>query len=235
MKEPDMVALKRVSVIMPALNEAECIQATVSSIPIAEFRRRGFDAEIIVVDNGSTDNSVELARQTGARVVVEPLRGYGNAYLRGFREAEGDIICTLDADGTYPSDVLPALADKLVKEELDFISTNRFAFMYNGVMTRTNKIGNAILNATGRLLFRLPFADSQSGMWCFRKEILSRMNLRSTGMALSEEIKIEAAWRLRLRCAEVPIHYKKRTNASKLNVWRDGMVNLAYLVGKRLD
>ncbi|MBI4219364.1 MAG: glycosyltransferase family 2 protein [Chloroflexi bacterium] len=222
-----------VSVVIPALNEASGIEATVRSIPLAEFRNLGLDVEILVIDNGSVDATPELAGAAGARVVYEPVRGYGSAYKRGFAEARGAIICTLDADQTYPADVLPGLVSKLAAEDLDFISTDRFAYMHNGVMSRRNKIGNAMLSRAVRVMYRVPFRDSQSGMWVFRKSLLDRIHLRSNGMALSEELKIEVAWRLRARCAEVPIKYGYRKGDSKLRVWRDGFRNLLHIVGHR--
>jgi len=219
---------------VPTLNEAEYIEALVSSIPVAEFRARGFETEILIVDNGSVDGTAALARKAGARVVCEPRRGYGLAYLLGFREAKGGIICTLDADGTYPAAALPEMIDRLLGEGLDFVNTDRFSFMMNGVMPRTRRLGNAVLTLASHILFRLPFGDSQSGMWVFRRELLNKMQLRAEGMALSEEIKIEAAWRAKARCAELPIHYGHRNGASKLRMWRDGIGNLLYLLRKRL-
>ena len=223
-----------ISVVVPALNEAETIEKTVRSIPRAELASRGFDTEVVVVDNGSDDGTARIAARAGARLVMEPSRGYGLAYRRGFREARGDVICTMDADLTYPADVLPQLVDKLLDDELDFINTDRFALLHNGVMSRRNRVGNACLSWMARTLFGLPFRDSQSGMWVFRSELLDRMVLRANGMALSEEIKIEAAWRLKARCAEVPIRYGHRRGESKLRVWRDGVGNLLHLARRRL-
>jgi len=220
---------------MPALNEASCIEDVVSSIPRDKFAALGFDTEILIVDNGSEDGTGEIARKTGARVVCEPRRGYGYAYRLGFKEAKGNIICTLDADKSYPATILPDMVSNLLREDLDFISTNRFTYMNNGVMSRTNRVGNGILSLASRALFRLPFGDSQSGMWVFRAALLEDMRLQAEGMALSEEIKIEAAWRLKARCAELPIHYGYRCGPAKLRVWRDGCSNLAYLLRKRFS
>lgn len=222
------------TVIMPALNEAGYIADIVSSIPVAEFAARGFETEILVVDNGSMDGTGELARKAGARVICEPRRGYGHAYLLGFKEAKGSIICTLDADGTYPAYILPEMVENLLQEDLEFISTNRFAFMSDGAIPKVRRLGNGILTLASRVLFHLPFRDSQSGMWVFRAKLLDNMKLQAGGMALSEEIKIEAAWRLKAHCAELPIHYDRRYGASKLRLWRDGISNLVYLVRKRL-
>ena len=224
-----------VSIVMPALNEASCVGALVSSVPVGEFAERGFDTEILVVDNNSDDGTPDIARKAGARVVCEPQRGYGNAYRTGFREARGNVICTLDADLSYPVSILPAVVDDLLRQELDFISTNRFAYMHNGVMSRRNRLGNAVLTLLSRALFGLPFRDSQSGMWIFKKELLDNMKLSASGMALSEEIKIEAGWRLKARCAELPIHYGYRYGSPKLRAWRDGISNLFFLVRKRFS
>ncbi len=222
-----------ISIIMPALNEAAGISDVIISVPTGAFAAQGYDVEVIVVDNASEDDTAELSRKAGARVVFEPKRGYGQAYMRGFQEARGDIICTMDADGTYPAAALPDIVEKLVREGLDFISTDRFSLMTNGVMPKTNKLGNAVLNLVGRSLFHLPFRDSQSGMWVFRADLLKRMSLRSTNMALSQEIKIEAACVLKARCAEYPIKYGYRAGSPKLRPWRDGFNNLRHLVNKR--
>jgi len=222
-----------ITIIMPALNEASSITEVINGIPIGELSRRGYETEILVVDNGSEDNTRELAQLAGARVVGESKRGYGNAYRRGFKSARGDIICTLDADCSYPAEVLPDLVDRLIAEDLDFITTNRFAYLYDGIMPPLNRVGNYVLNLTSRLFFRLPFQDSQSGMWVFRPELLKQMRLEATGMALSQEIKIEAACRLKARCVEVPINYGYRRGAPKLRVWRDGFANLGHLFRKR--
>ncbi len=223
-----------ITVIMPALNEAQCIKALVASVPVSEFGRRGYDSEVLVVDNGSSDGTGDLAKEAGARVVYQPARGYGHAYLAGFKAARGEIICTLDADGTYPPSILPDFVERLLKEDLDFINTNRFTFMTDHVMSKTNRLGNSMLTVASRALFRVPFRDSQSGMWVFRARLLDRMKLRSSGMALSQEIKIEA-WRAKAACTEIPIHYTYRCGQSKLRVWRDGVGNLAHLLHKRLE
>ena len=229
-REPDLV-----SIVMPALNEEAAIGETIANVPVEEFKKLGLRVEIVIVDNGSTDRTAEIARAAGARVVAESRRGYGNAYRRGFKEAHGAFICTMDADSTYPSEVMPELVSSLREDNLDFINTNRLTLLTNGVMSRRNRIGNILLTGMTRILFRHPFKDSQSGMWVFRADLLDRMNLRAGGMALSQEIKLEAGSRLKVRCAEVPIKYRYRVGDSKLNVWRDGVKNLLHLARRRLS
>lgn len=224
-----------VSIIIPALNENEGIEKTINTIPKNDLLEMGYNVQILVVDNGSTDGTADLARKAGAEVISELRRGYGYAYKAGFNYAKGDIIATADADMTYPVDYIPFLVKLLVKEDLDFINTNRYANMDSGAMTYLNRIGNAILNRTARLLFHVNLGDSQSGMWVFRKDILNKMVLKSNSMALSEELKLEACYFVNCRWKEVPIKYKARMGRVKLRVWRDGIGNLSYLIKKRIN
>lgn len=234
MKElPQSLLKSSVSIVIPALNEEEGIVGTIHSIPTQELAELGYSSEIIVVDNASTDNTAQLAREAGARVIHEPRRGYGSALRAGFRAACGDFIVTLDADLTYPAEEVPRLVSLLDSEGIDFLSTNRFVAPEPGAFSLRNLIGNHLLSIVTRLLFRFPFKDSQSGMWVFRRSILDKMVLTSTGMPLSEEIKIEAAYRAKARCREVPIAYNVRAGEVKLRAYSDGLQNLLFLIKKR--
>lgn len=200
---------------------------------IDEVRKalEGRPHEILVVDTDSKDRTREIASSKGAAVIEEPRRGYGRAYKTGFEKASGDFIATLDADMTYPASEIPALVDLLESKGLDFITTNRFARMEKGAMGLKHRLGNWVLSATARLLFRVRVKDSQSGMWVFRRQVLSGLSLESDGMAMSEEIKIEAF--KKAKAAEVPISYRARVGDVKLNTWGDGIGNLKYLFKKR--
>jgi glycosyltransferase involved in cell wall biosynthesis len=184
-----------------------------------------------VIDTNSKDRTREIAVERGAVLVDEPRRGYGRAYKTGFERASGEFLATLDADMTYPASEIPSLLDMLESRDLDFITTNRFASIQKGAMGTKHRFGNWVLSATTRLLFRVKVKDSQSGMWVFRKSILKDLALESDGMALSEEIKIEAF--KKSRAAEVPITYRLRLGDVKLNSWNDGFGNLKYLFRKR--
>ncbi|ADD08331.1 glycosyltransferase family 2 protein [Candidatus Aciduliprofundum boonei] len=217
----------KVSVIIPTLNEEESIGHVLDKIP----RDPKYEWEIMIVDGDSKDKTREIAENKGARVIIEKRKGYGRAYKTGFAAATGDIIVTLDGDDTYPAEKIPALVDYLLKNDLDFISCERFSKMQKGAMSATHKFGNWVLTITTRILFGVKIKDSQSGMWVFRKEILKDLNLTSDGMPFSEEIKIEA-WR-KFKCEEVPIEYRERKGEVKLNTWRDGLKNLKFLFKKR--
>ncbi len=218
----------KVSVIIPTMNEEQSIGLVIDEVRTALGSR---EHEILVVDTDSKDRTREIAAGKGAVVIDEPRRGYGRAYKTGFEKASGDFIATLDADMTYPASEIPKLASMLESQGLEFITTNRFADMEKGAMGLKHRVGNWILSTTARMLFRVKVRDSQSGMWVFRKNILPRLELVSDGMALSEEMKIEAF--RKTKAAEVPITYRVRVGDVKLNTWSDGLSNLKYLFRKR--
>ena len=225
--------MKTISVVIPALNERDGIEKTIQAIPKAELENMGYEVQILVVDNGSNDGTGELARRAGAEVISERRRGYGRAYKAGFANAVGEIIATADADLTYPVEDIPKLVALLEQENLDFLTTNRFALMKDGAMSLRNKVGNAILSLTMRLLFGLRIKDSQSGMWVFHRRILSDLKLKSN-TPLSQELKIEACHFVRCRWKEVPIEYRPRLGKVKLGGWKVGFGNLFHLIKKRI-
>jgi glycosyltransferase involved in cell wall biosynthesis len=216
----------KISVVIPCYNEEEGIQMVIAAMP-------AYVDEIVVVDNNSTDRTSEVARGLGARVVFQPRKGYGAAYQAGLPAATGDVIATLDGDGTYPADEIALLVDALEDRGLDFISGSRFPLRNPAAMNFTNKVGNLVLTIATGIQWLKPLKDSQSGMWVFRRSVLPRLRLTSDGMPLSEEIKIEAIEKLGPRFAEVGIDYRPRIGEVKLQKWRDGWRNLSFLFAKR--
>jgi glycosyltransferase involved in cell wall biosynthesis len=224
--------MRRLSIVVPALNERENIQPLTSGIPFDELNNTGWQTELVIVDNASTDGTGDVARSLGARVVDQPDRGYGNAYMMGFAAATGEIVATGDADLTYPFDALPELLEHLDANQLDFLSTNRLLRSNRPAMKRSHAVGNRALSVASRMLFASPFTDSQSGMWVFRREIWPSLDVRSPGMGFSQELKHEAYLR-GFRCDEVPIEYRPRGGVVKLNATRDGIANLTQLIHHR--
>ncbi|MDD3398170.1 MAG: glycosyltransferase family 2 protein [Candidatus Methanomethylophilaceae archaeon] len=220
------------SVVIPTMNEEESIGLVIDELHRV-LEMEGIEFEVLVVDTDSRDRTQEIAISKGALVVPEPRRGYGRAYKTGFQNAQGEYVVTLDADCTYPVESIPALLQTLKEEDLDFITTNRFGELQEGSMSGKHRFGNWLLTFNMNLLFRLKVDDSQSGMWVFRRDCLSHLDLRSDGMPFSEEIKIEAM--RKLRCREVPIVYRRRVGEVKLSSWKDGRENLAYLWKKRFQ
>jgi glycosyltransferase involved in cell wall biosynthesis len=219
---------KKISIVIPALNEEEGIGLVINQVPVAELNNAGYDVEIVVVDNASTDNTAAVAREHGAKVVSQPLRGYGNAYKAGFNNATGDIIVTGDADMTYPFDDTLRLVQILENNNLDFLNTDRLSERKGKAMKTSHIVGNWGLSLVTQVLFRWPFKDSQSGMWIFKRSIWSHLNVEHAGMPFSQEIKVDAFSR-GFKCAEVPIVYRSRVGEVKLNAIRDGLLNISQL------
>src|SRR5262249_18946940 len=177
--------------------------STLASIPLEELRATGASVEVLVIDNGSTDATARVAADHGARVIVQPVRGDGNAYKAGFANCRGEVIATADADRTYPFEILPDALALLLAERLDSLSTNRLGALRPAAMPRSHVWGNRALSSLSRLLFDLPFRDSQSGMWIFRRHVWTQSRVLASGMAFSQELKIEA-YRNGFRCGELP-------------------------------
>lgn len=220
----------RVSIVIPTINEQYGIEKTLSSLLRSglDDDNKWYDLEILVVDGGSFDQTANIASKMGARVIFEKQRGYGRALKTGFDEATGEIIATLDADDTYPADFLLDYVKQLKEKDADFISINRFFSIDNGAMDFLHRIGNNILTMLTNFLFSLHIKDSQSGMWIMKKSFLSKINLRSDGMSISEEIKIIAY--SFFNALEVDgKYYRKRVGKSKVKLFQHGLENLAFL------
>ena len=217
-----------ITVVIPCLNEEQGIEQVLQRIP-------DFVDETVVVDNGSTDRTADVARSFGAQVIREDVRGYGRSYKRGFANAKGDVIITLDGDHSYPPDAISYLIEAFLHLDVDFLNASRFPVRDRRAMSLKHKIGNLVLSMAMSLLYFRWVRDSQSGMWVFRREILSSMDIESDSMAFSEEIKIEALKNSRIRFAEIPVQYTSRLGEIKLNPWRDGFYNLWFLVHKRFS
>ena len=216
----------KITVIIPCLNEEQGIEKVLQRMP-------PFVDEVIVVDNGSTDRTADVARAWGAQVIREEVRGYGRSYKRGFANAQGDLIITLDGDHSYPPDAISYLLEAFLHLEVDFLNASRFPVRDSHAMSMKHHLGNLILSLAMSILYFRWVRDSQSGMWVIRRSILEGMVLEADGMAFSEEIKVEALRNRHIRFAEISIMYTSRLGEIKLNPWRDGFYNLWFLVRKR--
>jgi len=218
-----------ISVVMPCLNEAESVGTCVAKA-FEGIRLSGLVGEVVVADNGSWDGSVEIARRAGARVVHQPLRGYGNAYRKGFAEARGQIVVMGDSDDSYDFTQIPALIAPL-QAGADYVLGSRFRGQIKpGAMTWSHRhIGNPILTGMLNLLFGLKSSDAHSGLRAFRREALQQLSLSCEGMELASEIVVKAA-RAGLDVAEVPIVYHPRTGESKLQSLPDAWRHMRFLL-----
>ncbi len=182
----------RVSVVIPCLNEAETIVECVSRAR-GVLEASGLSGEVIVADNGSEDDSAALARDAGAHVVHEPRRGYGSAYLAGFAAAQGDYIVMADADLTYDFGYIPRFVGEL-DGGAEMVIGDRMDNIQPGAMPWLHRyVGNPILTRTLNVFFRTGVKDAHCGMRAFRRDVLPRLDLRTTGMEFASEMVIRAA------------------------------------------
>jgi glycosyltransferase involved in cell wall biosynthesis len=212
----------RLSVVIPAYNEEESLGKTLDTVYDAIESVDG-DKEVIVVNNNSTDRTVEIAKNHGATVYHQPVQGYGAAYKKGLEEAQGDYIITGDADATYPFEDAKYFVELLDQTDYDFLTTNRFADLEDGSMPIVNHVGNRGLSFLAWVCISLPFKDTLSGMWIFTQRFNDAMNydIMGDGMSFTQEIKIYADY-LDIEAKEIPVTYHPRIGEKKLNPLRDG-------------
>ncbi len=184
--------------------------------------------EVIVVDNGSTDGSGELARAAGALVVEEPRRGYGSAYLAGLAVARGEYIVMVDADLTYDFREIPSFVQEL-QNGAQLVVGNRMGSIGPGAMPWLSRVGNPLLSGFLNVLHHTNVRDAHCGMRALRRDVLPALNLRTVGMEFASEMVIRAT-RERLDVREVPIELHPRVGTSKLSPFRDGWRHLRVIL-----
>ena len=218
-----------VSVVMPCLNEEATIGSCIDKAQSA-FKTLGISGEIVVADNGSTDTSVAIAESLGARVVHQPIRGYGAAYLAGIAAARGEYIVIGDSDDTYDFSELDCFLQPL-REGYNFVIGSRFKgkILAGGMPWLHRYIGNPILTGLLNWLFKTKVSDAHCGMRAFTKQAYEKMDLHTTGMEFASEMVIKGA-KAELKMAEVPITYYPRKGESKLHSFRDGWRHLRFML-----
>jgi glycosyltransferase involved in cell wall biosynthesis len=218
-----------VSVVIPCLDEAQSIELCVRKAREA-MEDHGIAGEVVVADNGSTDGSQELARRAGARVIEEPRKGYGSAYLAGFNAARGKYIVMGDADDTYDFSEIPRFVEPL-EQGADLVMGSRLkGTIHPGAMPWLHRyVGNPVLTGVLNLFFRTGVSDAHCGMRAFRRDTLPRLDLRTTGMEFASEHVIRSS-KLGLDIREIPIEYRPRAGESKLSSFSDGWRHLRFLL-----
>jgi glycosyltransferase involved in cell wall biosynthesis len=223
--------------VIPAINEERGVGKTIDAIDKASFTNKKWDLEILIVDGDSKDRTREISANKGAGVIIEKRKGYGRAYKTGLAQVTGDIIITGDADATYPFDRIHEYIEILLRDKLDYLTTDRFAELKHGSMSLKHRFGNLVLALTLDILFVIPIKDSQSGMWIFRKAALDKiqpLEAFNNGMPFSEELKIEMFTTRGLKAREVPSTLYAREGQVKLESFKDGWKNLKFLFKKRV-
>jgi len=226
-----MSTMPEITVVIPCLNEEDAVGKVVDQA-LEGIRRSGRTGEVLVVDNGSTDRSADVAAAHGARVVTERRRGYGSAYLTGLEAAAGEYIVMGDADETYPLQELGPFVERLATGD-DLVMGSRFKGTIHGdAMPFLNRfVGNPILTGMLNLLFGVKISDAHCGMRAIRRDAAAALELHSTGMEFASEMVFKA-YRRGLTVSEIPIDYYPRVGESKLNrigdAWRHVRFMLLY-------
>jgi len=223
-----------ISLIIPCRNEAEGIGHLVQ-------RALQIAAEVIVVDNQSTDKTALVAKKAGARVIKEPRVdklgiGYGYSLVKGMKAATHEIIVTLDGDGTYPLDQVAEAVKFLQKNCLDMVLCSRFPLVDGQAISLWRQAGVWVLNSEVRLLYGRALSDILSGMWVIRKPALGKLHLKQGGWNLSPEIKLAAALNQDLALDEFHIHhYEREFGQSKQKLVLTGLEHLWFILTYRLQ
>lgn len=219
-----------VSVVMPCLNEEEtvgiCIRKAKETMEKAQIK-----GEIVISDNGSTDRSVEIAESLGARVVHQPEKGYGNAYIKGLTEAKGKYIVMADSDDSYDLTDLVRFVQPL-RQGYDMVMGSRLkGEIKPGAMSWSHRIGNPILSSFLNLLYKTGMSDAHCGMRAFTRDALRKMHLRTAGMEFASEMVIKAS-KAKLKVTEIPIalYPAGRTRPPHLRTFTDGWRHLRFML-----
>jgi glycosyltransferase involved in cell wall biosynthesis len=223
---------KEVCIIIPALNEEETIAKVIDEIPKEHMEGRGYEVEIIVVDNDSTDRTKQIAEEKGAKVILEAVRGKGRAIAAAFRSINKDFVFILDADYTYPATYIPEML-QVLEEGYDVVLGSRLkGQIEKEAMTRFNLVGNHLLALLASILYGTKISDLCTGCWGFRGAVVKDLKLDAVGFELEADLFCQIA-RKGCRVAEVPINYRRRATPPKLRSMRDGFTIGRTLIRQR--
>ncbi|MCW4045784.1 MAG: glycosyltransferase family 2 protein [Candidatus Bathyarchaeota archaeon] len=224
------------SVVIPIFNEEPTIGNVIKRLK-ATLQKSCLRYELIVVDDCSADRSLEISRNHNVRVYsFKQHMGKGYALRAGFRKAKGDIVATIDSDGSHRPEELPFLLEPILRDQADFVIGSRFLNHKPVSAKKFNAIGVRLFNALIKVFTRAGVTDSQSGYRTMKSEILVALNLVSVGYEIESEMLVKTA-RRGFRVKEVPISFEQRTyGRSRLDPMVDGFkillsIILAYMKG----
>ena len=219
------------TILMPCLNEAETLGVCIDKANTF-LRESKVDGEVLISDNGSTDDSVKIATEKGARVVHCEKKGYGAALINGCNEAKGKYVIMGDADDSYDFLHLMPFVEKL-REGYELVMGNRFAggIEKDAMPWLHRYIGNPVLSKIGRVLFHSNIGDFHCGLRGYNREAILSLGLQTPGMEYASEMVIKSELN-HLKITEVPTTLKKdgRSRAPHLRSFRDGWRHLKLLL-----
>ena len=202
--------MMELSVIIPVLNESNNIGLLIKEIKNS-INNLGIIYEIIVVDGGSKDGTVEVAQRMGVKAIIQNNPGFGNALLEGFRASQGEIILTLDADFSHSPDFIPHILDKI--NEADVIIASRYVKNGSAKMSLFRYALSRLLNLFFKYGLSLPVNDITSGFRIYKRKIINSLNIRAKDFNVLPEILIEA-YAKGFTIKEIPFHYAHRKSGT---------------------
>jgi glycosyltransferase involved in cell wall biosynthesis len=213
-----------ISILLPALDEAETIGQVIRKIPKSRLARHGYNVNVVVVDGHSKDMTCSIAKSLGAELLTQRGFGKGDAIKTAFENFNGKYLFMLDADNTYePNDILRMLPS-LESGNFDVVMGSRLrGRMSIGAMTTLNQIGNRFITGTANILFPNGHSASDvcTGMWGFTDEVINALDLESANFEIEAEIYAKCI-KQGFNVGEVSISYSKRPNKNKLKALQDG-------------
>jgi len=224
-----------VSIVIPVFNEELTIGDIVARTR-STLERFKLPYEVLVIDDGSVDRSAEISQASEAHVLREAHQGKGHALRLGFERAKGDVIVTLDSDGSHHPEEIPLILRCMMENKVDFVIGSRFlnTDVNNAKIPKVNRIGNRMFSDLIRLFTGVKISDSQSGFRAIRSSVIKKMRLNSRGYEVESEMLVKAL-KMGVRVAEIPVSFEQRTvGKSKLDPLKDGTKILFSIIASYL-
>ena len=222
----------KICILLPALNEELTVGKVIDEIPQQNLKTAGYDVEIVVIDNNSTDDTKQVAQARGARVITESRRGKGRAVRTGLASVKADFLFVLDADYTYPATYILDMLEILNQGRSVVVGSRLTGQREKEAMKGLNLFGNRVLSLLASLLYGRKISDLCTGCWGFRREVIPQLILQTDGFTLEAELFIQLA-KKGYHIAEVPIYYRRREGSTKLNRIRAGIKIAWMLIASR--
>jgi glycosyltransferase involved in cell wall biosynthesis len=231
------INMKKITVLIPCYNEEKGIGKVIDGVPIKQLTHLGFQTEIIIINNNSSDHTTKVAMEKGAKVILEKKQGKGNAIKTGFRNISNDTdyVVMLDGDNTYKSEEIPRLIEPLENDFCDIVIGSRLEGKLNGTsLSLSHKLANWFLTFLVRRFYLVNTTDTCTGYFAWKKKVVDELvpHIKSDGFAIEAEMITKMA-RLGYKIFSVPITYDRREGNSKLSPYFDG-IKITWMLFKNL-
>jgi dolichol-phosphate hexosyltransferase len=222
------MAKEQVCIILPTLNEEQSIGKVIEEIPRQALEEQGYRVDVLVVDGISTDRTLHIAEEKGARVIIETRNGKGRAIRAALEQMDADYVFMLDGDYTYPTSYIPSMI-KVLKKYPVVIGSRLKGKREKGALRSLNFFGNHLLTGLANVLYHTRTSDLCTGFWGFRREVIENMALTSNGFQIEAEFLTQVA-KKGYKIGEVPILYRTREGKAKLSGVKDGLKIAWFLI-----